>query len=104
MKHVLTGLFLVFTFLLNAGNDDLFKKANELYTSGKYQEAINNYESILNEGAHSFELYYNLGCAYYKLNEVGPAIYYYEKAKQISPLDKDLKVNLALAKNMVLMR
>lgn len=102
MKHVLTGFILVFSFLLNAGNVDVFEKANKLYTSGKYQEAISNYESTLNEGVHSFELYYNLGCAYYKLNEVAPAIYYYEKAKQINPLDKDLKVNLALAKNMVL--
>jgi tetratricopeptide (TPR) repeat protein len=43
-------------------------------------------------------LYYNLANAHYKLDQVAPAIYYYEKALLISPNDKDIKNNLKFAK------
>jgi len=50
----------------------------------------------------SSELYYNLGNSYYKLNKVGPTIYYYEKALKLNPLNQDVKNNLVFAKRLAL--
>ena len=78
----------------------LFDRANKFYNEGNYQGAVANYLEILNNGEHSAELYYNLANSYYKLNEVGPSIYYYEKALLLSPEDTDIINNLSFAQNM----
>jgi len=44
-------------------------------------------------------LYFNLANAYYKLNSIGPSIYYYEKALQLAPNDSDILNNLTFAQN-----
>ncbi len=77
-----------------------FAKANTLYTADNYQEAIPLYESILQSGQHSVEVYFNLANAHYKLNQVGPAIYYYEKALQLDPDNKDVLNNLQFAQQL----
>lgn len=79
-----------------------FDKANELYTQENYEEAAKTYEEILNTNQHSVELYFNLGNAYYKLNAIAPAIYYYEKALLIEPNNKNVRNNLKFAQNMTI--
>ena len=79
-----------------------FKQANELYNSGYYKEAIGQYDSILASGQHSAELYFNLANCYYKLNVVGPSIFYYEKALQLAPDDLDILNNLGYAQKMTI--
>ncbi|WP_431107814.1 tetratricopeptide repeat protein [Winogradskyella poriferorum] len=84
-------------------NNQLFDEANVLYNDGKYAEAIDKYETILDSGQHSAELYFNLGNANYKLNNIAPSIYYYEKALLLNPEDKDIKNNLVgYAQNMTI--
>ena len=60
------------------------------------------YEQILNDGKHSSELYYNLGNAYYRLNQVAESIYFFEKAKQLAPENQDIQINSSFAQNMTL--
>jgi len=91
--------FLVSCFSI-AQNEQLFEQANTLYNEGKYQEAINNYLKISESGEHSASLYFNLGNSYYKLNQIAPSIYYYEKALLLAPGDTDIKNNLLYAQNM----
>lgn len=79
-----------------------FNEGNTFYKQEKYNEAIKSYESILNSGKESVELYYNLGNAYYKLNKLAPAIYNYEKALLINPNDEETKNNLEIAKNRLI--
>jgi tetratricopeptide (TPR) repeat protein len=79
-----------------------FKQANDLYNSGYYKEAIGQYDSILASDQHSAELYFNLANCYYKLNEVGPSIFYYEKALQLAPDDLDILNNLGYAQKMTI--
>ncbi|WP_209401509.1 SH3 domain-containing protein [Pseudozobellia sp. WGM2] len=86
----------------SAQNEALFNKATEAYNVGEYQNAINGYLEILDNGEHSAELYYNLGNAYYKLNQIAPSIYYYEKALLLKPNDAEVENNLAYARNMTL--
>mgnify|MGYP002630084957 FL=1 len=97
--------FLIFWLLCLIGfsqNTESFKQANDLYNSGYYKEAIGRYDSILASNQHSAELYFNLANCYYKLNEIGPSIFYYEKALQLSPNDSDILNNLGYAQKMTI--
>ncbi|GER58527.1 BatE protein [Patiriisocius marinus] len=80
-------------------NDALFEKGKEQYKTEQYADAIVSWKKILDAGEHSEAVYFNLGNAYYKLNKIGPSIYYYEKALQLDPDDKDVLTNLAFAEN-----
>ena len=80
---------------------DEFSKANSLYTEKNFEEAILIYESIIEIGFHSAELYYNLGNAYYRVNILPSAILNYERAALLSPSDEDVRANLALARTRV---
>ena len=102
MKRFLNIVVVLIGLYAFAQNETLFKEANALYNEGQYAEAIDIYNEILNSGKHSAELYFNLGNAHYKLNNIAPSIYFYEKALQLSPNDEDVKNNLAFAQNMTI--
>jgi len=82
-------------------NESLFALANEKYSEGLYSEAIESYEQILSSGYSSAALYYNLGNAYYKVNDITKAILNYERALLIAPGDEDIKYNLDIANQLV---
>lgn len=102
-KILITLLFLEsLTFNLQAADaQQVFEEANSAYTAGNYAIAIEKYEAILNQKVFSKELYYNLGNSYYKLNKIGKAVLYYEKALRIAPSDSDIKHNLYLTKSRI---
>ena len=99
MKNVIY-ILLLFCGLISAQNKALFKQANSLYNDGKYAEALDKYEKILDSDKHSAALYFNIANAHYKLNHIAPSIYYYEKASALKPNDKEIENNLAFANNM----
>ena len=95
-------LVILFSALTWGQNSALFEKGNTLYNEGQYAEAIDTYSKILESPEHSAEVYFNLANAHYKLNNIAPSIYYYEKALQLEPNDTDIKNNLSFAKNMTI--
>ncbi|MDR9399782.1 MAG: tetratricopeptide repeat protein [Psychroflexus sp.] len=97
--YLLTALLLALSGISQQSNV-LFENANNAYADGDYKKSIKLYEQILDKGHVSVELYFNLGNAHYKLNNVAESIYYYEKAKQFDPSDKAIKNNLAYAEQM----
>lgn len=97
IKYILLIIAVVFTSAISFANVDLQAKAEKLYSEKKYKEVIETYEIILKEGLVSYKLYYNLGNAYYKNNELGKAIYNYELANKLQPNNKDVKTNLRIA-------
>ncbi len=102
MRSIFYILLFFISFGAAAQNDVLFEKANKLYNQDRYQEAIDTYKKILETGEHSAELYYNIANANYKLSNIGPSVYYYEKALLLAPDDEDIKNNLAFAQNMTI--
>lgn len=102
MKKLIYIVSFLFCTTLFAQNKDLFEQGNALYNEGKYAEAIDKYTSILETKKHSANLYFNLANAHYKLNNVAPSIYYYEKALLLNPNDIDIKNNTAFARNMTI--
>lgn len=97
MKKILLLTIILLASLFAQDLDFLFDKANNAYQSENFVEAIKLYENILKDGQISGKLYYNLGNAYYKNDEIGKAILYYEKAKQLMPDNESLLFNLKLA-------
>ncbi len=77
--------------------DSFFLKGNEYYQQGNYKAAIDAYLKILNNGYESWEVYYNLGNAYYKDQQIGLAILNFERAKRLNPENEDINFNLELA-------
>ncbi len=77
------------------------EEANHLYAEKKYIEAAAMYEEILDTQGSSPELYYNLGNAYFRLNELGKSILNYERALRLSPGFADAKFNLEFANQQV---
>lgn len=104
MKYFLTILVAGMCFLSKAqdGLDNAFAKANKAYAVEKYEIAIAGYNQILKAKVHSAELYFNLANAHYKLNQIAPAIYNYEKALQLEPANVDIVTNLGYANQMKL--
>ncbi|MBF0463650.1 MAG: tetratricopeptide repeat protein [Nitrospirae bacterium] len=81
--------------------EEVFKKASAFYVSGKYDDALKQYETLVKEGYESGNLYYNMGNCYIKKNNIGNAILYYEKAKRLIPSDNDLRANSEYADSLV---
>jgi tetratricopeptide (TPR) repeat protein len=102
MKPIFYILIVLFGTVSFAQNTAVFDQANALYTNGDYTEALKKYTSVLEQEEHSAELYYNIANAHYKLNNVAPSIYYYEKALLLKPNDKEILNNIAFAKNMTI--
>jgi tetratricopeptide (TPR) repeat protein len=78
-----------------------FSAANELYAKGKFSDAADAYEKILQSGAQSPALLFNAGNAEFKAGHLGLAIAAYRRASQLSPRDDEIRANLAFVRNQV---
>ena len=72
-------------------------QADSAYINKDYAQAIEIYESLLQDG-ESGEIYYNLGNAYFKQDELGRAILNYERALLLQPGNADVSANLDIAR------
>ncbi|WP_422083021.1 tetratricopeptide repeat protein [Ulvibacterium sp.] len=102
MKGVAGFILFWIGFWSYAQNEAIFEQATSAYNEGDYETAITHYLEILDNGKHSAALYFNLGNSYYKINQIAPSIYYYEKALLLKPNDPEIRNNLAYAQNMTL--
>jgi len=96
-----SSLFLEVGSAFNNQETSGFNRANVYYGQANYDEAIKQYNSILETGWESGNLYYNLGNCYFKKGELGRAILNYEKARKLIPLDKDLESNYEYALSLI---
>lgn len=71
--------------------------ADAEYMKGNYQQAISDYQELLRSGV-SAELYYNLGNAYYRSDNITQAILGYERALMLAPGNNDIRFNLQFAR------
>ncbi len=102
---ILGTLLLTICFLsLNAADrkgpetvTPLFNQANSAYQSQDFDGAVNLYDSILNQGYESPNVYFNLANAHYKLGNIGPSILNYERTLKLQPDHKDATFNLRMA-------
>ncbi|MBW6489617.1 MAG: tetratricopeptide repeat protein [Lentimicrobium sp.] len=101
-RATLLFFLLISNMLLIAGSQDDFDKANKAYMAGFYSNAIAIYEEILVTGRTSPELYYNLGNAYFKNDQLPESILNFERAIKLDPGNEDYLYNLRIANNKLI--
>jgi tetratricopeptide (TPR) repeat protein len=74
--------------------DSIFVSGNKSYKEQDFSSAIASYQSIIDSGYKSPELYLNIANAYFKTSQYEKAILYYEKASVLNPGDPDIQFNL----------
>lgn len=72
----------------------VFDSATVFYERGEYGNAIEQYNLLLNQGYDDPVIWYNLGNAYYKANQLGRSIKAYLRAQRRAPRDPDIAANL----------
>ncbi|GIK36773.1 MAG: hypothetical protein BroJett011_06060 [Chloroflexota bacterium] len=77
---------------------EAMRVANEDYEAGNYADAASIYEAIIASGLHNSNVYYNLGNAYFKQEDLGRAILNYRRAQRLDPRDADTAANLSIAR------
>lgn len=99
MKFLIINLFLL-SLSLSQNADSLFQLGNYYYENEQYENAVKNFEQLEKDFNHEY-LYLNLGNSYYRMGEIGNAVWAYEKAHSISPRDQDIIYNLNFVRSQV---
>ena len=80
-------------------------EAEKAYRNGNFAESIKLYEAEIHQNKltnrESPTLYYNLGNAYFRDNQIAKAIVNYERALLLDPGDSDIRHNLRFAKTRI---
>ncbi|MBS4001037.1 MAG: tetratricopeptide repeat protein [Desulfobulbaceae bacterium] len=99
LKYYILAFYVLFiTISANSQTpEESFEKANNFYISGNYEQAIEIYRAIIDDGYQSAELFYNLGNSYFRMDKIPSAILYYERAARLAPSDSDIEFNLKIA-------
>jgi tetratricopeptide (TPR) repeat protein len=107
LRYIYSFLFI---FLLAAeassqqATTDKFKQGVTFFTSGNYREALQVWTDIYNTGYRSANLEYNIGNAYFKVNDIPDAILFYERAYLLNPTDENVNYNLQIARTLIVDR
>lgn len=81
--------------------DQAYAKALQSYYAGNYDDAVVELERVAAIPMHNEDLYYNLGCSYFRVNKLGPAIYNFERALIVAEGADDARFNLKTARAAV---
>lgn len=84
------------------GDLEAMAASNALYEDGHYEQAARSYQQLADKGYDDPALYYNLGNAYFKQDDLGRAILNYLRAERLAPRDDDIRANLDFARDQTL--
>jgi tetratricopeptide (TPR) repeat protein len=98
-SHIKIFVLLLMLFPCVTANSAVTKQmADAEYAKGNYQLAIKQYNDLLKKGV-SADIYYNLGNAYFRTDNITQAVLAYERAYKMSPGDRDIRFNLQFARS-----
>ncbi len=101
MKRILTIIycFCLTLFSVQAESlDSINARAFQAYSNQQYEEAIALY-SQLSDTVQRADVYYNLGCSYYRNEDIAHAILNFERAHRMNPSNEDYRFNLEYARS-----
>lgn len=85
--------------------DSTINEAEAAYINKNFAKSIDLYEAQVSENRsinqESAQIYYNLGNAYFRDNQIAKAIVNYERALLLEPGDSDIRHNLRFAKTRI---
>lgn len=109
MNSLSRSIFLYILLLLSGltafsqvSREQQYARGVENYKSSRYEEALAEWLAVYNTGYSSANINYNIGNAYFKLNNIPGAILFYERAYLLKPGDEDINYNLQIARTLVL--
>jgi len=85
--------------IAGAGARSVFDRANEAYNNNDFATAVDTYEELLNTGHECGEIMYNIGNCYFRMDKIGMALVYYERARRFMPRNRNLLDNIALTES-----
>ncbi len=95
MKKIILLLMLISINIFATNKiDEVFQTASESYENKDFFQSLQLFLSIENEGIINADLYYNIGNCYFRLNQIGKAILYYEKTLKVDSHHNAAKRNL----------
>ena len=81
IKLTLLAAWLAVANLLQAQTSEAwFEKGTQAYSEGRFQEAVESYQHVIQSHDMTPNLCYNLANAYAQLGQIGPAVLYGERA------------------------
>ncbi len=80
-----SGLPGIYSLIAGGEVDQQFVEANQDFEAGKLGDAAAKYEKLVADGHVSAELFFNLGTAKYRLDEIGEAVLWMKRALVIEP-------------------
>ncbi len=106
------SLFLVLHTLLSpepvispASIPDTFDAGVAAYAGAQdeadYRKAARHFQSLIDRGIVHEDVYYNLGNCHFQLGELGPAVYFFEKAIALHPGHVNARYNLDLTRQVL---
>lgn len=71
--------------------------ADTAYVQGDYENAVKLYGKLAEQNPNT-EIFYNLACTYYRLDDIAHSVLWFERALKLDPSNKDVLFNLELAR------
>ena len=84
--------------------DEAWKQGNAAYLAGDWERAAAAYDQLDRQAVASADLYYNMGVTYFRLGNLGRAVWAFERAVQLEPNDEDARFNLAQIRKLLTRR
>lgn len=106
MKRYFIILFCLLSFALNISADDIDSiktQADSAYSREQYDKAIMLYEKIAKKTSN-YKVFYNLGCSYYRIDNIAKSILWLERSSRLNPSDEDVQFNLSLVRTKTIDR
>lgn len=104
MKHIVALIFIILP-IFGLNEETASEQAAKAYQDGNFRKAVEVLETEIKaqkeQGKVSPELFYNLGNAYFRVNEVPQALLNYERSLLYNPGDRDVRHNIEYAQTKI---
>jgi tetratricopeptide (TPR) repeat protein len=84
---------------VHAEKNPAFARANQDYSEGHFQDAVDGYQTLVKSRQWNANLFYNLGNAWFRLGNFGESILNYERALALDPHHPEAAANLVLVRD-----
>lgn len=97
-RNILFLLLAIVSMIAQAVTPSEMKtQADSAYARADYETAVKLYGELAEQNLTA-DVCYNLGCAYYRIDDIAHSVLWFERALKLNPSDNDVLFNLELAR------
>ena len=97
-KLTILIMLMAATFVSAAEADSLKVLGDSAFAKEDFKTAVTHYKAVAEMG-ESAAVCYNLGCCYYRLDDMARSVLWFERAALLDPSDEDIRFNLDMARS-----